>query len=97
MMSTDTVTVQNFYATPATAELEHQRLLSSRGGRLEFALSLRAILGCVDVLTTGAPTSKALEVLDLGGGTGRYCRSCCHCCRLPSSSPGGGKQLEVIW
>jgi predicted TPR repeat methyltransferase len=44
---------------------EHDRLNTCR---LEFSISWRVITQCLDKL--GA--KKAFEILDLGGGTGRY-------------------------
>jgi ubiquinone/menaquinone biosynthesis C-methylase UbiE len=47
------------------AALEHERLTSCR---LEFSISWRIITQHLDQLGR----DRALEILDLGGGTGRY-------------------------
>lgn len=65
---TDTASVAAWY--DANAEGEHGRLQQFG---LEFAISLAAISQCIARIQrdTGAAN---LEILDLGGGTGRYCK-----------------------
>lgn len=47
------------------AETEHRRLMDNP---LEFAISMRAIMETIEKY----PNPQNLEILDLGGGTGRY-------------------------
>jgi ubiquinone/menaquinone biosynthesis C-methylase UbiE len=60
---TDTKKVATWYDQNAT--MEHDRLNNCR---LEFSISWRVITQCLSQLETNDP----LEILDLGGGTGRY-------------------------
>ncbi|RDW87863.1 hypothetical protein BP5796_03557 [Coleophoma crateriformis] len=62
---TDTSIVADWY--DKNTDLEHTRLISCG---LEFAVSLRIILQCIDQMRRAGAEPK--EVLDLGGGTGRY-------------------------
>ncbi|OBT99630.1 hypothetical protein VE01_02833 [Pseudogymnoascus verrucosus] len=61
---TSTSTVAGWYN--ANANLEHNRLITNR---LEFAISLHIIQQSLSSLP---PTTGPKEILDLGGGTGRY-------------------------
>ncbi|KFZ16636.1 hypothetical protein V501_02123 [Pseudogymnoascus sp. VKM F-4519 (FW-2642)] len=60
---TDTSTVAGWYNT--NANLEHNRLITNR---LEFAISLHTIQQSLSSL----PPPEPKQILDLGGGTGRY-------------------------
>jgi hypothetical protein len=63
---TDTSAVASWY--DQNADGEHKRLQNLH---LEFAISLHVILQCVQTLQDQRPQTK-LQVLELGGGTGRY-------------------------
>ncbi|KAL3443139.1 S-adenosyl-L-methionine-dependent methyltransferase [Aspergillus insuetus] len=63
---TDTRKIATWY--DQNAGLEHDRLNSCR---LEFSISFRVITQYLDQVGTNKP----LEILDLGGGTGRYGKS----------------------
>ena len=67
---TDTTAVGQWY--DANAEREHERLGQFS---MEFALSMRAIQRCIDTIRQEryGGLSALLKILDLGGGTGRYC------------------------
>ncbi|CEL03833.1 hypothetical protein ASPCAL04973 [Aspergillus calidoustus] len=60
---TDTKKVAIWY--DQNARMEHDRLNNCR---LEFSISWRVVTQCLSQLETNDP----LEILDLGGGTGRY-------------------------
>ncbi|KAF7590977.1 hypothetical protein BBP40_002171 [Aspergillus hancockii] len=62
---TDTKIVAEWYNQ--NAALEHDRLNSCR---LEFSVSMRVILRCLEQLERHV--QRPLAILDLGGGTGRY-------------------------
>lgn len=67
---TDTKAVSEWY--DANAENEHDRL---QHFGLEYALSLRAINQCIASIQSQQQPPRPLKILDLGGGTGRYCTS----------------------
>lgn len=62
---TNTAHVKDWY--DINAEGEHSRALHCR---LEFAISLRIILQCLDQMLSDNSGPK--HILDLGGATGRY-------------------------
>lgn len=64
---TDTATVAEWY--DANAEGEHNRLQQFG---LEYAISLTVISQCIARIQQDKGLTS-LEILDLGGGTGRYC------------------------
>ena len=65
---TDTASVAEWY--DANTEGEHGRLQLFG---LEYAISLRAISQCIARIQREKGLTK-LEILDVGGGTGRYCK-----------------------
>jgi hypothetical protein len=67
-MMTDTGAVARWYND--NAEGEHSRLQLFG---LEYAISLKGILSCIETLQRDENDRK-LEILDVGGGTGRYGR-----------------------
>jgi hypothetical protein len=64
---TDTAKIARFYNENAHAE--HERL---QVFRLEYQVSLHIILESINRLGERFPGQKSLNILDLGGGTGRY-------------------------
>ena len=64
---TDTAAVAAMY--DRKPQQEHQRL---KIFALEYAISMHAILDCIEQIKRAKGITR-LSVLDLGGGTGRYC------------------------
>ena len=66
---TDTTATATWYND--NAQGEHDRLTTFA---LEYAVSLHVILDCIESLKREMNIDK-LKILDLGGGTGRYCEA----------------------
>lgn len=66
---TDTAAVAAMY--DFKPQQEHQRLTIFA---LEYAISMHAILNCIEKIKSAKGITQ-LSVLDLGGGTGRYCNA----------------------
>lgn len=76
---TDTAKIARFYNENVHAE--HERL---QVFKLEYRVSLHIILESIKHLGERFPGQKSLNILDLGGGTGRYGEySVNHACMCP--------------